>query len=302
MDKLYFKLDSQALNSADLCDERYRLDMMEHWRPKKKARALERGSLVHDMLKTYRRAKMEGFTKEEHHAVIQRCIIEADKKFAEMTTLTLEEYKEEDIPTFKENVLHHQYDGWQIIDVERPFSRVLYEDDIPLTFLGEFYAGLVIIYEGIIDALIIDPRIGQAVVDTKTEGRKSNPYILSNQFQGYEWAFGVPVIIDKVGFQKTLPPKEKFRRLVHNSEAHAVNEWVQDTIETVRKILTWYERIARGERLKKNRTSCDKYSGCIYQDVCKIPSELRTARLIARFDKTEPWDPYNRDKEEEPES
>jgi hypothetical protein len=176
------------------------------------------------------------------------------------------------------------------MDVEQPFTKSLYDSD-----------ALQILYEGIIDARIIDPKIGQAVVDSKTESRKSYPYILSNQFQGYEWAFGVPVIVDKIGFQTTVDAKEKFRRPVHDSGVVAIAEWVNDTIEQVIEAIGWHNELDSGKRvtLKKNRTSCDKYSGCIFQKVCKEPNEVREFKLIAHFFKDKKWDPYSRDVEDE---
>jgi hypothetical protein len=187
-------------------------------------------------------------------------------------------------------VLRWQYDGWEILDVEQPFTKVLYDTE-----------DLQILYEGIIDARVIDPKIGQAVVDSKTESRKSYPFNLSNQFQGYEWAFGVPVIIDKIGFQSSLPSNEKFRRPVHESGAPAIAEWVDDSISQVIEAIGWHGELDSKRRvtLRKNRISCDTYSGCIFQKVCQAPDEVREFKLIANFFKDKKWDPYTRDDEEE---
>jgi hypothetical protein len=308
-EKLVFKLDSQITNSMDLCWERYRLEMVEHWRPLKKAAALQRGSIMHTLLKHYRLGKKAGRTDQAQHAQLVNECIAIGKVTASSSDLTVIEY-EDDIATFKDYILKWQYDGWEIIDVEQPFSKVLYEDNNPIEFGGRVYAGLVIIYEGVVDARIRDPRLGLAVVDSKTESRRSYPYILSNQFQGYEWAFSCPVVVDKIGFQKSLEAteeepdeygrdKSKFRRIVHDSGGFALEEWRRDCIIKVKEAIEWHRKLADGSwtQLPKNRTSCDKYSGCIYQRVCKVPEESRQFKLQAYYFKDKPWDPYTRDDE-----
>lgn len=307
-EKLTVKIDSQILNSMNLCPERYRLEHIENWRPLKKAMALERGSVMHIMLKHYRQGKKLGWTdKERHGALVNKCILAGKVASANTFHLSVEEF-EDDIRVFQEYVLRWQYDGWEILELEQPFSKLLYEDDTVIEYGATTYLGLVIIYEGIIDARVRDPKIGLAVVDVKTESRRSYPYILSNQFQGYEWAFGVPVIVDKVGYQTSLKAedivadsqgrdKSKFRRLVHESGQFAINEWVSDTVEQVKEAIHWHRQLESGERttLRKDRTSCDKYSGCIFQQVCKVPEEVRDYKLAAFYYKDKPWDPYTRD-------
>lgn len=296
-EKLIFKLDSQIASSIDLCSERYRLEQVENWRPVEKAKALERGSLMHAMLREYRIGKMNGRTSlADHGPLINDCIM-AGRLFAAKTQhISVNEFEEEDKRTFQEYVLRWQYDGWEVAAVEEPFSKLLHEDDIPLVHARVGYPGLVIIYEGVVDAKVIDPKIGMVVVDSKTESRKSYPYILSNQFQGYEWAFGCPVIVDKIGYQVTKEGEYKFRRLEHNSGAWAIEEWKRDTILKVRKAIGLLDDLANGATsLEKNRTSCDKYSGCIYQRVCKVPEESREYKLMSYFYKDKPWDPYHRE-------
>lgn len=308
-EKLIFKCDSQIVNSMQLCWERYRLEMYEHWRILKKAAALERGSVIHSMLKHYRIQKQKGrATLEQHGTVVNECVT-VGRVHASNTSIPVADF-EDDIGVFKEYILKWQYDGWEILDVEQPFSKVMYEDDNPIIFNGAVYAGTMIIYEGVVDVRVRDPKIGIVVVDSKTEARRSYPYILSNQFQGYEWAFGCPVIVDKIGFQDSLKPtedkpddkgrdKSKFRRIEHNSGQFAINEWVNDTIESVFSAIPKLDALATGRvtQLQKNRTSCDKYSGCIYQRVCKVPEESREFKLGAYFYKDAPWDPYTRDDE-----
>jgi hypothetical protein len=273
----------------DLCPERYRLEHILHWRPSSKAEALEKGSIVHKMLSHYRLGKRGGRTVGDLHNILVEECITIGRVNASNTAVEFDTMREIE-GVFKAYVLRWQYDGWEIIDVEQPFAKVLFDSE-----------HLQIIYEGIIDARVIDPKIGQVVVDSKTESRKSYPYALSNQFQGYEWAFNTPVVIDKIGFQSSLPDNERFRRPVHESGAPAIAEWADDTINKVIEAIGWHHQLESGERttLHKNRTSCDKYSGCIFQKVCAAPEEVREFKLQAYFFKDIKWDPFTRDDEVE---
>lgn len=293
-DKLIVKADSQIINSMNLCPERYRLEMVEHWRPLEKAKALERGSVMHTMLAKYRREKRRGRLAHEHARVVEEVLLTGQVAASGASNMTLEDF-EDDKRVFQEYVLRWQYDGWEIIDIEQPFTKLLYEDANPIEVADKTYPGLMIYYEGVIDARVVDPKLGQLVVDSKTESRKSYPYILSNQFQGYEWAFGVPVVVDKIGYQTSLPINEKLRRLVHESGASAIQEWKQDTVTQIKEAIHWHNT----GTFMKNRTSCDKYSGCIFQQVCKVPPDIREFKLQAYFYKDVPWDPYTRDDEDE---
>lgn len=302
-EKLYFKLDSQILESMDLCWQLYDYRMLQHFRPIEKAIALERGSVMHAMVAAYRRAKREGFSKEAHGAVVQNAILKGRVQAAGTTNVSVSMFEEEDIPTFQRWVLKWQYDGWEILDVEQPFSKVLYEDDVPVLVDSVLYPGLVIIYEGIIDCRAKDPKLGVVIVDSKTESRKSWTFVLNNQFQGYEWAFdGVPVIVDRIGYQTSLDDSERFRRLAQQSGGFAIDEWREDTVRKVKQSIAIIDGISRGERPPKNRSSCSKYatfanskSGCDYTSVCKIPESSREFKLNAYFYKDRAWDPFTRD-------
>lgn len=304
MTKLTVKVDSQILTAMNSCPELYRLSHIEHWRPLTKAAPLEKGTMMHHMLKVYREGKRDGKVGPgEHNLLVEKCIFIGQANAANTDSMTAEDIEHE-IVTFKEYVLKWQYDGWEILDVEQPFAKLLYENSSVCEYLDKVYSGLRIIYEGRIDARVRDPKLGVVVVDSKTESRRSFPYILNNQFQGYEWAFGCPVIIDKIGFQVTLEAtdpkpdekgrdKSKFRRLLHDSGGAAIAEWQRDTIEQVKQAIEWHRQLDSKQRtsLMKNRTSCDKFSGCDFQMVCQVPEESRDFKLIAYFYKDRPWDP-----------
>jgi len=273
-------VDSQILNSIGLCGERYRLEHVLNRRPVSKAEALERGAVMHTMLAHYYRGRKDGRTAPETHGALVEEAIMLGREEAAVAEFDLSQFEQEDLQTFKDNILHHQYDGWEILDVEEPFTKLLYDSD-----------DLQILYEGIVDLHIKDAHGEKAVVDHKTEARQSHPFELSNQFQGYQWAFDSKMIVNKIGFQKTLPFKEKFRRLYFPYKDELLAEWKRDVVDSIRTAIHWHQT----KYFPRNRTSCDKYSGCIFQRVCKEEPEMRDYRLNEFYIQTEPWDVFTRD-------
>ena len=277
--KTIVKLDSQILNSIQFCGYRYQQEHIGNWRPNKKATALQRGGTMHSMLAHFYKQRMKPDFS------LARAIEDAEivgREAISSTEIPAEEFQDEDLRVFREYNLYYQNDGWEILAVEQPFSRILHESE-----------DLVILWEGIVDLVIKDPSIGKATVDHKTESRKSNPFILSNQFQGYEDSFKLPVIVNKIGYQKTLPNNERFRRLVHDSTPPLLKEWQDDVVYWVKLAISWHEQ----NYFPRNRTSCDKYSGCIFQPICKVPEEVREFKLMSKFFQDKKWDPFSRDEE-----
>jgi hypothetical protein len=289
-------LDSQILNTLQSCARKLKFEFIDNWRPTEKAEALEKGDLIHKMFAHYYRGKMAGRTKDDvsHAVLIAAAIAEARQEAIPMSLSAAT--VEEDIRQFKENVLYWQNDGWNILEIEQPFSKTLFERaDTPER------EGIRIIYEGIIDAVVEHPSpYGKYIVDHKTASRRAEPNKLSNQFMGYCWALGMnQVIINRIGFQKTLSASERFQRLHIQYDKEIIREWVQQAVYWAH-VLAGY--IDQGY-FPPNFTSCDKYAGCIFQQVCKSVPGVRDFKLQSFYYQGETWSPLTRDKHlKEPES
>jgi len=281
MKKTIIKADSQILNSINLCGMRYKYEHVMNRRPIEKPEAFSKGDMIHRMLAHYYRAKRDGVYAGRESVVISECI-EIGTACAAEFHLDSKEVIEVCIPTFKAYILKYQYDGWEVEFVEEPFTTILYDSE-----------DLKILHEGIIDLGITDVKGERAIVDHKTESRKSHPFLLSNQFQGYAFAFKRKVIINKVGFQTSLSDEERFRRYHYVYSDAILSEWVEDAVQAYRTAIEWH----RADHFPRNRTSCDKYYGCIYQRVCKEEPEVRSHKLQVYYSLEPVWDPYTRDVE-----
>jgi len=278
-------MDSQLINSLQLCGYRTDLYFNKNFRPNFKAEALEKGDLLHLIFKVFytlqtKRPDIPYFTAVDlavkwgrEHAVMN---LNIDIDTSEETIYQCTEY-------FK----HFQGEYWTPRHIERPFAKILYESE---------EENLRIIYEGIID-LMVDTKVGEAVVDHKSASRNSDStYVgLSNQFKGYAYCMETTnVIINKVGFQKSLKPAERFKRIPISYEQATLDEWARETIWWGQQLLFYIE----SNTWPMNHTSCDKYSGCIFNKACiHEPGDSRNWILQTEYIIGEKWSPQSRDEE-----
>jgi len=272
-------LDSQVLNDVMACGYKAYLRFVRHKQPEHKAEALEKGTLFHAILK-HHYAQLKAGRKAEYGAIVGEAVQVGLKAASEMDLSQAD--IAENIMQYRAYALYYQQDGWMPIEVEQVFSKVLYESE---------EKQIRIIYEGIIDMVAQTPG-GTAIVDHKTSRMRKQPFLLSTQFMGYSWAMNVPhVVVNKIGFQKTLAPKERFNRYRMPYQKAHLEQWKKDAIYYAHLLISWMDQ----GYFPMNYTSCDKYGGCIFQPVCGSIPEVREHKLSMLFKEGKPWSPHTRD-------
>lgn len=108
---------------------------------------------------------------------------------------------------------------------------------------------------------------------------------------GNSFATGIKtVLINKVGFQKTLSRADRFRRYPLFYTEYNWKRWQANTIWWGQQ----YDFYIQTGTWPENRTSCDKYAGCIFQPVCAASSDAAREYIIeSQFVVGEDWDPTN---------
>ncbi len=271
-----FVLDSQKLDSIQSCHFHYRLKHEEHYRRNDVPIYLERGSLIHHMIAVYYSCKMEpNPLYDKSHSEIVQYAVDAGRELAlEMKSLDISEL-ERTIEVFLEYTDFWENDGLVPTFVEKVGTTILHESP-----------ELIIAYEVKIDLGI---QCGKSIipVDHKHAQQRRDPNDMSNQFIGYCFYLGSNnIIINEIGFQKTLKASEKFRRHTLSYSDSQIQEWKQDTIDSVLN----YIGLAEQGRYIKNRTSCDKYSGCEFREVCRRDPSIRDVKLNELYHVDEVWD------------
>jgi len=278
-------VDSQKLDALASCMYMYKLkfgasseDMGKQ--PIQVPDYFERGDLVHCLMEAYYKMKRYRSrwrqNKRTHADVVQSAINVARWKASKM------ELDIADIENIIDNFLQYtelwENDAWtdeSIIFVERVFSKVLYDSP-----------ELLVLYEGKIDlAVKINGQI--TPIDHKSAKQRRDPNQLSNQFRGYCWFLGVnTLLVNEFGFQKTIKPVDKFRRLALQFSDNQIAEWRENAIYWVKNGLNLIEQ----GLYPQNFTSCDKYSGCIFKPtICSADPEIRDFKL-AQFFEDRVWD------------
>ena len=276
MTQQILSFDSQILNTFQACARKTELTFVQNVQPLSKAEALEKGDLMHKMLEVYYSLQCEKYNEESDvwTAIREAGLVVPEKKtffpiqdfsiqcgrfFS--TRLELEGNEiEETIFQFREYSNYFQHDSWHPLAVEEVGSVILFESE-----------DWKIIYNFKIDLIAEQGRI-IAPFDHKTAKRREEPSSMSNQFIGY--CFGLKmnnIVVNKIGFQKTLSPMERFNRYILPISDARIEEWRANTIFWAKRMIEARET----EYYEMNLTSCDKYSGCIFRRLCESDPEAR---------------------------
>ena len=266
MSKKIVAIDSQRLEAMQYCPCFYNYKFNKNLVLINTPIYLERGSLIHTMLASYYQAKKDG---------VEQDAITAGRKAGLEMQLDIAEV-EYTIGIFQQYTDLWENDSWNnIVAVEQVASKVLYDSP-----------DLLILYEGKMD-LVLQIGPSHISVDHKHSQSRRDPNQLSNQFKGYCFLLGTNNhIVNEIGFQKTVKPVEKFRRHLLSFSDAIIQEWIANSIYTIKTALAWEEN----NYYPRNFSSCDKYSGCDFKHVCASePGDMREFKLRRDF-KERVWD------------
>ena len=282
-------LDSQILNTISLCERRAKYAFIDSIEPRERGESLERGLLLHHMLEINEGLrcdlvdlKSETWQKLQEIGILlgaepfEEFAIRAARLLATKMDISTTEI-EEVIFQFEEYIKYYKDDPWETLAIESVGSKLLYEDmeyKILYTFKIDRLAKK--------DNLIVP-------WDYKTSKRRQITSSLSNQFIGYAWATGSNyVIVDKIGFQKTLAPNERFQRIFLSYDNERIEEWIKNSIFWA---LQYARLLKEPQTSTMNLTSCDKYGGCIFRPVCEKGASARSWIIERDYKVKEIWDP-----------
>lgn len=296
-EKRIIAVDSQILNSIQSCAKRTEYKFVHHIDPLEKSEALEKGSLMHHMMEMYYGVRFGRVNpKSDTWLAVAKDTnvdpLEVGLKYkndreglvdyiaetAPLFTFKMELDQDDaaaNIYQFREYHKYYGSDNWNVLAVEEVASKVLYEDD-------EFK----MIYNGKMD-LVAEQGSMIAPWDHKTSSRRQDPTSMNNQFLGYAWLLGVNrVVVNTIGFQKTLKPNERFQRVILMISKDRIAEWVRNTTWWMFQLLNHVEQ----DVWPMNLTSCDKFSGCDYRPICLADDINRDDVINRKFKKGEKWD------------
>jgi len=173
----------------------------------------------------------------------------------------------------------------EVLAVEQPFLKLLYEDDLVRILLS-----------GKIDLLANFHGIGGAAsydgvpFDHKTFSRESPVLRKSNQFINYCNAVESDyLIVNRVGLQKSLKAEDKFKRIPLSYDSTYISDW-RDNLTKL--ILNEYLTCVAEGYWPEKPTSCNKFNRlCEYYNICDSSGQdTKDRKLEDNYIDAEEWD------------
>jgi hypothetical protein len=171
-------------------------------------------------------------------------------------------------------------DSWTPLFSEHTKGAVIYED-----------SEMRILWKAKFD-LIVDSMDSIFPIDHKTMKQRRDSISLNNQFMGQcILTNSRKMLVNKIGFQKSLSPEERFDRQMMNYSKARLDEWRNITVPYWATKLIEYNKTGYWPQ---NLTHCEnKFGFCQYKEACEADPNLRDATLALSFVKGKPWDVTN---------
>lgn len=276
-------LDSQLLSAlmscARLYDFRFNHQLIAIGG---KSNSIEVGALVHVVLEHYYKAKIAGTSNLK---AIEDAI-EKGREYALTLQNTVEQSAEyrtgyaHAIQTCIEYFEHYRNDHWVPLECEVVKRKLVYEDN-----------DLRVLWKAKLD-LTVDTNQGIFPVDHKTMKMRRDIVSLNNQFMGQCIVMGTrSMIVNRIGFQTSLKPSERFNRAVVSYSQDRLIEWQEEIIPFYANLYLQYQELGTWP---PNFTHCEnKYGVCQFKEVCESDRGMREESIRAEFVVGPKWDIEN---------
>jgi hypothetical protein len=298
-------LDATLLTSLMSCPRKADLRFNELLVPiDGKSNSLECGSLVHVILEYFNKGKMAGLGRNdaiELGFAAGRTYI-AGCKTCGNAEAPCTKHKDNDwtgmVNTPEES--DRKFTGWKWVlsTMEQYFDY--YHNDSFITIAAEEVRGeqvyedddIAVIWKAKFDE-IVDTEIGLVPRDHKTMKQNRDTLTLNNQFIGQcLLTKSRTIVVNKIGFQTSLKPEEKFIRASISYSADKFAEWINDILPYYARMLVAYTQAGH---FPPNFDSCEgKYGMCNYlTNICEVDRGMRDSNKLIYFKKGRMWDINN---------
>lgn len=297
---LQLAVDSTSLGEFKTCPRKYYYSIILGLQPKVTSIHLEFGILMHSASERYHHAKAQGHGHEDALLLMLEWVLkETWNKVLKRPSLQGDQYKNR--LTLVRTLIWY-FDQYGDNDA---LETVVLSNGKPAVELSFSFdsgyrtqlTGEPVLFCGHLDRLV--KFNGEAyIADVKTTKSELSPHYWAqfnphNQFGMYTLAGNVvwqaPVKGLIVDSAQVLVNSSRFARHMIQHDAAAVQEWHRDAIWTVRLM----EGCASERYWPMNDTSCSKYGGCPFQQICSRSPNSRDQWLKSDY-KQRIWDPLLR--------
>ena len=285
-----YAFDSTSLSWSETCPRLYQYMMIEGWQRLHGNVHLEFGGLYASALEHFHKHLALGDSRD----------VALDKVIEEVLIATWDynndRPKEWDHPSkTRSNLLRTIV--WYCDQFDQdPLKTVILSDGKPaVEYSFRFELSDNILYSGHLDRLV-EYNGDMFITDNKTTTMTVAPYYFekfspNTQMSGYAYAgnvvFHLPVkgvIIDAAQIAVHF---SRFERGFTFRTPSQLEEWRVDTLKHIDTI----RRHTHEGYYPQNRSSCDKFGGCAFRDVCARSPEVRPQFLRADFEQGRNWNP-----------
>lgn len=276
MSKINIVFDSSQYDMFRLCEKRFNYRYNLNKTLPTKAKQLDRGTLVHLACETYYQGLKDRLSYDYATAAALLKVREVGVMESDLQA--------EDVNRVLE-VMEEYFDYWrvadqgfEIVEVEKAFIYLLYEDDEVRVYMA-----------GKIDLITNDNKYTNLPTDHKSFERSYDVGRMGNQFKNYAVATESMILqVNKIGFQKTLKPHEKYLRVPISFDHLILQEWKDNVV----KVIFHYLNCVAQNSWPMNETSCDKFNRkCEYYNVCDSSGqEAKEYKLESDFISVDKWD------------
>lgn len=287
--------DSVSLAALKTCPRYYQYKIIEGWSLWPMPSPLQFGIAFHTLQETYHKLKAHGIDQE---TATLRCVRLAGLLGERLPAGRTERTKETLIRSFVWYMEQFKSDPATTALKRDGSPAVEFSFTLPITEIDgqEIYLcghlDRVVQFQG--DTLLADYKttkgqlnerfLAQFKPNTQISGYATAGYILATQPNPVFPSIPKGVIIDAVELGVNY---NRFQRFVMRFTQLELNEWLSDFISTIRVKALGY---AQEGRWPMEETSCDRYGGCEFREVCsKNPAERQ--RVLEKNFRKSIWDP-----------
>lgn len=184
------------------------------------------------------------------------------------------------LDTCLQYLAHYKSDAWVPLEAEKTLGEIIYQDD-----------NLVVLWKAKFD-LIVDTNQSILPIDHKTMSQRRDTLSLNNQFIGQcILSKSRNMVVNKIGFQTSLKPSEKFERAMMSYSAARLNEWQNKIVPYWANKLVEYTQTGNWIQ---NFTHCEnKFGTCHMKEICESDPNMREEVKKLNFVHGKSWDVSN---------
>lgn len=267
---------SSLMSCARLTDFRFNHNLVSI---NGKSTSLEMGSIVHQILEFYYKNRIAGLNHTD--AIGQGMIAGKEYSLSEEVKNSSPEDIQLAFSTAEQYFEFYKNDSWIPVEVEIVKGEVLYEDE-----------EIRILWKAKLDVTMDTNQVGIVPVDHKTMKQRRDTLTLNNQFIGQCILMKTrTMFVNKIGFQTSLKPAEKFVRVPISYSADRLLEWQSEILPFYAYQMLTYNETGYWP---PNFTHCEsKYGFCTYKGVCESNPNMREEELKINFMVGKAWDISN---------